>query len=452
VLLDRAGRIVAANTQVSFRDLAQFVARGGDSDGHAEIAASLLPIADRLSQTRLPHIRLGRSLRFVEEFPMARLLPELQRMYATAGERDGRVRLHVRLEGKDGPTVHAAPFGATLDFNGPTNLAVLNRGAGRDDLSDAGLAGFALVRPETPLVPLRAVDPGSWELPSGPGPWLIVGTGSLTMQVRPRLYRGADATEGGLIAAAVGCPFPDQRATMLAAALAKLAVAPDTPEHQGEWTFLNATLDAGTRLAPALFFDVLIHAADCPLLLVNWLLRADDAQLARIAGLEDTLHFAWVLVPVAAWREAAAQYLSRYRVLGFDAAPALAAQLDAIADCCPPARAGLWEARDAVQLPPGPNEFPRAKLDDPNLRRILAACAGPDPGWEAWQEAVARSSDWENFPSVVHEGAPHIAARCALGKAEASGRTVSAIRFCRHQAPDGFDQRFRFAHLLAAAI
>jgi hypothetical protein len=102
-----------------------------------------------------------------------------------------------------------------------------------------------------------------------------------------------------------------------------------------------------------------------------------------------------------------------------------------------------------VRLPPGANEFARAHL--PAIRTILAGGAGPDPGWIAWQEAVARSSDWENLPKLVHDGAPHIAARCALGRSVASPRAVSAIRFCRHQAPDGFDQRFRFAHLLAAA-
>ncbi len=448
VLLHPDGQVVAPNTDVSFRDLAALVARGGDADGYAEISASLLTVSSGELPARLPGTRLARSLRFVEEFPMARLLPELRRMYATAGERDASVRLHVRLEGKDGPPINVKAFGATLDFQRGANRVLLNDGHPGVNRADAGLAAFALVRPQAPLARLQRDDGGGWQLPAAPGPWLIVGTGALAMQVRPRLYASAAAVAEGALASAATCSVPDQRSLMFAEVFTAMAAAPDEAAHQQEWAFLDATLEAGMRLAPALFFDALVHAGECPLLLVNWLLRADDAQVARIAALEDGLSFAWALVPMAAWRAGAEQFLARYRALGFNAGPALGARLEAIADCCPPARAGVWEARDAVGLPPGANEFPRAYL--PAIRAILADGAGPDPGQDAWQGAVVRCTDWENLPQMVHDGAPHVAACYALSQVVASPRTVSAIRFCRHQAPDRFDQRFRFAHLLAA--
>jgi hypothetical protein len=182
--------------------------------------------------------------------------------------------------------------------------------------------------------------------------------------------------------------------------------------------------------------------------LVNWLLRAEDAQLARIATLEDGLPFAWALLPMAQWRRAAAGFLDRYADFPDIARQALAARLDAIADCCPPARAGLWEAREAAGLPHGPNEFAADNLPPPSF---LADPNRPDPGDAVWHDEVARCRDWENLPPLVHDGAPHVAARYAFGDAPADPRTVSAIRFCRHQAIDRFDQDFRRAHLLVRA-
>jgi hypothetical protein len=443
LLLNSAGQTVAPNARLSFHDLRGMVAHARDASDPAEIAVSLTPDGDRAAT--LAGTRLARSLRFADEFPLARLLPELRRLYATAGGRDAQLRLAVRVDGVDGPPVLIGPYGATLQLERGHDQVRLAEGA---PPSGSGLAAIAIARPGDAPVTLAPLDSGGWWLPQGDGPWLLAGTGTLAMQVRPTLFPGIPGdTKAGALTTAASCGNAAARGALFDTAFATLAAAPDAAGHAPEWMFLDATLRTGTSLAAPIFFDVLAHAARHPLVLAHWLIRAEDALLVRIAALEEGLPFAWVLLPMADWRTAARGFLARYADFPEIGRQALTARFDAIAECCPAAGAGLWEARDATGLPHARNEFAVTAIP----LDLLRTQAKPDPGPGRWFEAIETCRDWENLPPLVHDGAPHMAARYALGQEVATPRAVAAIRFCRQRAADRFDADFRIAHLLHRA-
>ncbi len=442
------GRVLPPNASVTFPDLGRMVARGGAGDDRAELAAYLTVVAGRLQG-----VRLARTLAFLDELPLARLQPELRRLYATSGERDAEIRLNVRRNGLDGPGVRAGAFDVALVFNKGAARAEICDRAGQRVERPGELAALGLAHPEVPATQLPRDAAGGWELPGmdRPGPWLIVGVEGLTSRVRPSIWPGAAPAESpqGELAAAAAIGAQDDRNAAYAAALRALAEAPVSDRAVREWLFLDATLAAATAHAPAIFFDALVRAVECPLLLVHWLLRADPAQLARLAALEDELPFAWCLVPLAAWREAVLATATHYRGFGIEPSTLFASRLEDIAALCPPAMAGVWEAREALGLPHGQNQVGRDRLAA--LVRPFESFCGPSPDEKAWHTVVATSKDWENLPAEVRAGAAHIAARAAVTGTALPPRAVSAIRFCRHDAPDAFDSHFLFAVLLRLA-
>jgi hypothetical protein len=441
------GRVLPANATVTFPDLRRMVARGGAGDDRAELAANLYVVTGRLEG-----VRLARTLAFLDELPLARLVPELRRLYATAGERDSEIRLTVRRNGLDGPAVRAGLFDVAVAFDRYSARVQLCDRAGKKEERPGELALLALTRPESPPMILQRDALGGWALPDTDmsGPWLIVGIEALASRVRPSIWPGVamqDTLEGAL-ATAAAFARQDERNEAYATALAALANAPMSDSAVREWLFLDATL-AATAHAPAIFFDALARAVECPLLLAHWLLRADPAQLARLAALEDEMPFAWCLVPLAAWRDAVSAAAAHFRGFGIEPSTLLAPRLADIAALCPPTMAGVWEARETLGLPHGNDQVGRDRLAAlaPDFERF----SGPAPDEIAWHEAVASSPDWENLAAEVHAGAPHIAALAAVAGSALSPRIVSALRFCRHNAPDAFDSQFLFAVLLRLA-
>lgn len=442
------GRALPANHAATFAEIAGLVARAGEGDDRAELAVQLVATAGRLDG-----VRLGRVLGFVDELPLARLRPELLKLFATAELRDAELRLNVLRAGLDGPGLRVSAFDAVPWFDPAAPRARVQDRSGRWVPADgAHVAALALARPgEAPAV-LAADDAGGWHLPHDrPGPWLVIGAGPFTGRVRPSVWPGAgDAAEApGRLAAAAAIPWVSERGPAFRAALSALAEAPRAGEAAAEWAFLDATLDAAGRHAPAIFFDALARAAEAPDVLVHWLLRADAAGLARLAALEDELPLAWALVPLASWARAAEAAAAYYGGLGIPAGLVLAPRLDDIAALCPPAVAGVWAARDAVGLAHGRNQPCRAQLAP--LAGVFALHAGRDPGEAEWSAALAHATNWANLPPLVHDGAPHVAARHATGGPALSPRAVSAVRFCRHAAPDEFDTRFLNAVFLRLA-
>lgn len=444
------GRALPANHVATFADIAGLVARAGEGDDRAELAVRLAATAGRLDG-----VRLGRVLGFVDELPLARLRPELLKLFATAELRDAELRLNVLRAGLDGPGLRVSAFDAVPWFNPAAPRARLQDRSGRWAPADgAHLAALALARPGEAPVVLAADATGGWHLPQDPpGPWLVIGAGPLTGRVRPSVWPGvaqtAETQTAGRLAAAAAVPWLSERGPAFHAALSALAEAPRADDAAADWAFLDATLDAAGRHAPAIFFDVLARAAEVPDVLVQWLLRTDAAGLARLAALEDELPLAWALVPLASWTRATEAAAAYYGGLGIPAGLVLAPRLDDIAALCPPAVAGVWAARDAVGLAHGRNQPCRAQLAA--LSGIFALHAGRDPGETEWNTALAAATNWGNLPSIVHDGAPHVAARHTTGGPALSPRAVSAVRFCRHAAPDEFDTRFINAVFLRLA-
>ena len=75
----------------------------------------------------------------------------------------------------------------------------------------------------------------------------------------------------------------------------------------------------------------------------------------------------------------------------------------------------------------------------------LVKLAGPAPDEQTWADEVLRTRDWNNLPSLIRDGAPHIAARCAVDNQILPSRLTAAVRFCRHESPDEFDSRYMMA-------
>lgn len=446
--LDAQGRLLPPNHAAVFADAAGIMARAGAGDDRAELAVRLVA-----TEGRLDGVQLRRVLGFVDELPLARLQPELRRLFATAGVRDAELRLNVLRAGLDGPGLRASAFDAVPWFDPAAPRAELRSRDGRTAAvpEGAGLAAFRLAHPGAAPVLLDADDEGGWTLPENqPGPWLVIGAGDLAGRVRPSVWPGApgEPPPGKLAAAATLARLPD-RDGAFRSALAELAEAPRAETTTAEWAFLDATLDAAGRHAPAIFFDALARAAEFPDVLVHWMLRADTVGLARLATLEDELPLAWALVPLEAWTRAARAAAEHYRSHGIPAELVLGPRLENIVALCPPTVAGIWAAQDAVGFPHGPNQPCRAQL--PALAPVFAGGAGGSLGEVEWAAALAAAADWGNLPPVVRGGAPHVAARCAVDGVSLPPRAVSAVRFCRHAAPDEFDDRFTNAVFLRLA-
>lgn len=446
--LDAQGRLLPPNYAATFADTAGIVARAGAGDNRAELAVRLMA-----TEGRLDGVQLRRVLGFVDELPLARLQPELLRLFATAGMRDAELRLNVLRAGLDGPGLRVSAFDAVPWFDPAAPRAELRARDGRMAAvpEGAGLAALRLARPGAAPILLDANDEGGWTLPEAqPGPWLVIGAGGLVGRVRPSVWPGApgEPPPGKLAAAATLARLSDREGAFRSA-LVELAEAPRAETAAAEWAFLDATLDAAGRYAPAIFFDALARAAEVPDLLVQWMFRADAVGLARLTALEDELPLAWALVPLGAWTRAAKAAAEHYSGFGIPAELVLGPRLESIAALCPPTITGCWAAQDAVGLPHGPNQPCRAHL--PALAPVFAGGAGSDSGEAEWEAALVAAADWGNLPPAVRESAPHIAARRAVGGAPLPPRAVSAVRFCRHAAPDEFDRHFINAVFLRLA-
>jgi hypothetical protein len=446
--LDRERRLIAGVAAASFVDLPRMAARGGSAENVAEITARLVA-----TDGPLAGIRLARTLGFVEELPLARLIPELRRLYATAGERDAEIQLRASQGGVLGSALRAAAFDYTVGLGDGGRVHLCDR-RGQPTQIQGEMIAVSPVRPSADPVSLKSAGAGAWEVPEDAeaGPWMLLGAGHLAGRVRPRIRAGSApaAPCEGLLAAAAATQGQASRDAAFDAVLARLAADPMGDGAAVEWAFLDATLDATEPRAPAIFFDVLARAADCPELLPHWLLRCDEIRLSRLLRLEDELPMAWALVPLSAWRNAALSFTEFYREFGADVTSLLSQRLADIAALCPPTQPGVWEAREVLGVAHRADQVGRAGLGP--LGTMLAAFAGPDPGEGPWRAAVASCVDWENLPTEVHAGAPHAAARRALGLSSLSLREVAAVRFCRHAAPDDFDHRFLYAVLSRIAL
>jgi hypothetical protein len=435
------GRPLTAHANVAFQDMNQILCRGGAGDERPELQIRLTAPQNG----PLAGVTLGRVVGFVHDLPLVRLRPDLRRMHATADARDGEISLCVLRSGMPGPMLRLSSFDSDLAVD-RTNLRVELRdlmGRVLKQPEGAGLVALCLARPADLVLPLVSASDAGWLLPNDeqPGPWLLLGAGSLAGHVRPRIWSGS-------VAQAADCPFASAAAlreqlirdAAFDAALDTLNQAPFDASAASGWDFLDATLDA-SAYAPAACFDVLTRAANRPDVLAHWLLRADEHRMSRLAALEDELPFSWVLVPLSSWRAAALAAQTFYRQHGLDPKLILADQLERIVSLCGPALAGDWCAREVLALPQRAN-MPANVEQACAMGPILARLAGYDPGPEQWDAEVIRATDWNNLPQLVRDGASHTAARHVVYGHSLSPRMVSAIRFCRHLAPDDFDSRY----------
>ncbi len=445
-----SGLALQNGVSIIFPDLRSMVARAGPGDDRAELGASITV------QNPRP-LRLGRSYAFVDELPMARMLPEMRRLYATAGDREAEIRLAVRRNGVDGRSVRVGAFDVAVAFSPDKTHVELRDRSNTSVYRDGELAVLSLARPEQPPLTLQREAAG-WALPRDVqgGPWLVVGTGKLLFRVRPSIWPGSSSgmeePPSGLARAAT---VVDQVARREAyrAALHSLSMAALTPESMAEWTFLNALLALSETYAPPIFFDGLVLAAECPLLMVHWLLRAEPTQLSRLAAFEDELPFAWCLVPLACWHEAVLAQVDYFRAYGLNPMAPLSKRLADIAALCPGAMAGVWEARETLAETLGadfpPPHIGRAML--PALAQHLLGFGDPPVDCDAWQSKLSTCGDWENMPRSIEQAAPQVAAHYASSGAAPDAHVVRAIRFCRQKTPDAFDTSFVHAVLVRLA-
>lgn len=435
-----SGGTLGSNHVAAVVDLPQMLARAGAYDASAEL---------EICSTMPGGAKVGRVLRFVEDLPLGRLRGDLQRLHTTAGSPDGEVRLRVLRGGMSDAGIRVRAFDRDLDIS--YGIARLGQGQG---LETGGLGALALTRPDQAIVELPPSGDGAgsgWVLGTlpGHGPWLLVGTGTLAGHVRPRVWaHGTQGTEAACrLARAALLPDAARRAAAMDSVMLELSSDPESPEAAEDWEFLSATLEMAARHAPARFFDVLLAAARAPAVLARWALRAKPELLNRLATLEDQVPFLWSLVPLEHWRRAAMEFAAQFERYGI---ALTSLQIDPFAEwaaSCPSARAGIWAARDALGMtqPPGqPATLAQLGASAP----FLKLHAGPDPGEAAWRSSVYSVRDWTNLPDTVRHGAPHAAARHALGQAILSPQEATAVRVSRDKAPDEYDGHVLFATLM----
>jgi hypothetical protein len=286
---------------------------------------------------------------------------------------------------------------------------------------------------------------------------LVIGIGELSLRVRPRIWPGSTAGKppSGTLARAATIPTLYERRKAYETSLSTVSKAALTSDHMPEWQFLGAVLALAEGHAPAIFFDALARATECPLLMVHWLLRADPQQLAQLAALEDELPFAWCLVPLRCWHEALLAHLAVFKGYGLNPLMALSGRLAEITALCPGAIAGVWQARETLaealgpECPPWPSHLRRAML--PAAAPSLEGYKDRSIDYDVWRGELEHCSNWENLPEHLDRNAPHVAAHFAVSGEVPAPLIVRAIRFCRQKAPDAFDTRFGHAVLLRLA-
>ena len=438
------GEVMAHNSLVVLADLPGLLARAGANDPHAELEVRARAVGG---------MSLGRVVGFIDDLPLAGLRATVHRLHGVLDDPDGQVRLQVLRSGLAGPAaLRVQAFDRTVEvlYGAAAMLA------GGPLLDGGGLGALPLVSPADGVKELaRAMWPGGegWSLSDLPasGPWLLVGCGSLAGRVRPRVWPGAASLAvTGRLAAAAAVAHQEARHAAFNDAVTALAAAPDAPEASAEWAFLDATLDAAARHAPAANFDVLRAAGRTPAVLAHWALRAAADRLQGLAALENGLPFLWSLVPMSDWRRAAECWATLFSDWGLDPKVAVEGRVSELATLLPGTGAGMWIIRDALGMAHPSGQCPRQAL--PAILSHLASHAGPDPGGHAWLVSARGVRDWANLPPVVRDGAPHAAARHVLGLDPLCLLDQRAIRLCRHAEPDDYDGRLLAAVLLHASV
>ncbi|MBP0447319.1 STY4851/ECs_5259 family protein [Roseomonas sp. SSH11] len=443
------GRQMRAGARCTLSHLDTIVARAADGgEQPAELAARLAGVAEGLLQG----VRLGLSAAFIGDMPLSRIRRTLRRLCTTARSQDAELQLEVLRGGIPGRPLRIAACDFQLHLDGTSMRASLMGFDGRpaEPKDGDGLAVLSLPRPADALRSLHDGGAG-WVLPGPdePGPWLVVGEGSLAGRVRPRVWDAAPprASEVAGLASIIAQSDRQARSAGLAERLREVAAEPYAEHAEGDWQILDATLDRAGSLAPALSFDLLEAAAAVPELLPHWLLRADQERLSRLAGAEDELPIAWAMVPLSAWRAAGAAFLERWTAVAGSvlAREVLARRLEEACLLCPPVAGAAWYVREAFELDHAPGEPRLGALLQPALTAALDAWIGPVLDDASWAAGVFAESDWQNLPAALRVSAASFAARRAVDGCSVPPRLVAAVRFCRHAAEDEFDRRFRWA-------
>lgn len=186
--------------------------------------------------------------------------------------------------------------------------------------SRVSLAMLPLWSPEdTPVsLAMRGDDPHQWLTPTElePGPWWIIGRDGDWLRFRPLLWTVGESNSvieeepsgGKGLANAIRDPDPDRRGEKIDALIEEMGAIPAHPD----WDLLQAYVALAMDLPPS-SLDVFRHLIHHPRTLAMAALRADDERFRRLMAFADQMPFAWGLLPVDAWREAAHGYFSHLR-------------------------------------------------------------------------------------------------------------------------------------------
>ncbi|WP_218137470.1 STY4851/ECs_5259 family protein [Thiohalorhabdus denitrificans] len=167
--------------------------------------------------------------------------------------------------------------------------------------------------------------PGIWPIPEDlePGPWWVIARDGDWARFRPLLWtvtnghrEDMDAETGGL-SAAVRETDSDRRIYQIDEALQRLGAE---PEHE-DWELLLEYVALATEFSPKAL-DPLRRLVLHPTTLAMALLRADQERFDRLMLFPTQMSFAWGLLPVGAWHQAASRYFTQLgeSLVGIDGA------------------------------------------------------------------------------------------------------------------------------------
>ena len=120
---------------------------------------------------------------------------------------------------------------------------------------------------------------------------------------------------------------------------------------------------------------------------------------------------------------------------------------------CPPMAAVCWVAREALGLEQPRDEPGLVQLTLPPVQALLRHRIGnTDLNDDQWASEVVRAVNWVNLPENVYRHAPLFAASAVAKWVTLERDFVRALRHCREQNPEAFDERFRDAFQLAVGL
>lgn len=401
--------------------------------GKSELCAVLVDRNDRVVPGVVGYWR------FDQELPLSTIADDIAVLLSALGDTGAKLKLSFTHDTND--VWFVTPYECRLEQQ-------LKRLAPDRRVQDphARIVGRSPVKPanEVDLGPYEAKDDGTIapvNLPPLAGDWLVYLRAGERVLSAPRVVRGELPAEGADTLLAQTMMIADRavRIDQLGRLCDDMLSAPVVERR----AFVQTLIEIATSLdgLPSSTFDVLAVLPSRPRLATQMLFQASEEQLLTLYHIDDTLPFAWEMLPAAAWRDAGQEemeHLLQEHLLQLvpDAQayiyPIIARRTSKIANDIPVLKAVFGLERETRGLKDLANDFiTRAdgRIDqDPSPFR--PACAASLPSWSVADDY------WRALD------APVAAAMAACERIKLSHAQIACVKSVSRKHPRWFYEGF----------